>query len=237
MCQHYDPHLEDPLQGPHGGLPTLQDYCKCAPRRPPFFRSTCSVGVGGCAQCAPQRPPFSSLRSTCSIRLLVGIFGPQRHPTSAPRRPSSLRSPGLIILLVDTGATPTVSTRFSVAIHIQHARYHLVFFDSVPIHFDLRFFATHHIGNTPRATISHTSLESVATHPSHLNTSLDPALHMGYNRASRGLITRLTRGATDTPTNTIILPARMLVHTTCMSLQHQPSRSRHPLTRAARHPT
>ena len=59
------------------------------------------MGVEGCARCAPQRPPFSSLRSTCSTRLLVGIFGPQRRPTSAPRRPSSLRSTCSIGLLVD----------------------------------------------------------------------------------------------------------------------------------------
>ena len=80
----------------------------------------------------------------------------------------------------------------------------------------------------PRATISHTPLESIATHPSHLNTSLDPALHMGYIRTSRGLITRLACGEKDTLTNTVILSTRMLVHATCMSLQHRPSRSRHP---------
>jgi len=113
----------------------------------------------------------------------------------------------------------------------------MIFFDLVTIHFDLLFFATHHIGITPRATISYTSLTPVATQPSHLNTSLDPALNMGYVRASRGLITRLTCGEKDTLTNTIILLARMLVHATCMSLQHRPSRSRHPLTRAARHQT
>ena len=51
---------------------------------------------------------------------------------------------------------------------------------------------------------------------------------MGYIRTSRGLITRLACGEKDTLTNTVILSTRMLVHATCMSLQHRPSRSRHP---------
>ena len=76
---------------------------------------------------APRRP--SSLRSTCSIGLLVGIFGPQRRPTSAPRRPPSLRSMSSSPeLLVDIFAATSAAAQGPHDGHYSLREFSLLFF-------------------------------------------------------------------------------------------------------------